>query len=146
MRGGAVVQVLGGRRKQEEKDKVSEDRGESKPSASSSGPAVAQGAVPRSRGGVPMAMDSGNSAQETVKRKAEDVEQEVGEDLKDTKSTTWNEEERGAMRSVDDWEEFAKILKTNAEERVEESKNPGEGMDGHQSVPCCERDWSSISG
>ncbi len=52
---------------------ISEEKGESMPSASSSGPAVAQGAVPRSRGGVPMATDSGDSAQEIVKRKAEDV-------------------------------------------------------------------------
>ena len=66
-----------------------------------------------------MAMDSGDSVQETVKRKAEDGEQEVGEDLKDKKNKTGKEEERGAKRSVDDWEEFAKILKTNAEERVE---------------------------
>ena len=34
---------------------------------------------------------------------------------------------------MDDWEEFAKRLKTNAEERVEGSKNPGEGMDINQS-------------
>ena len=33
---------------------------------------------------------------------------------------------------MDDWAEFAKRLKTNAEERVEGSKNPGEGMDINQ--------------
>ena len=37
--------------------KVSEESGESKPSASSSGPAAAQETVPRSRGGVPMASE-----------------------------------------------------------------------------------------
>ena len=48
------------------------------PSASSSGPAAAQETVPRSRGGIPMATDSGDSVQETVKRKAEDGEQAQG--------------------------------------------------------------------
>ncbi len=43
------------------------------------------------------------------------------------------EEERGAKRSVDEWEEIAKRLKSNAEERVDEGKNPGEGMDINQS-------------
>ncbi len=38
-----------------------------KPSASSSGPAAAE--VPRSRGGAPMAMDSGDSVPETAKTK-----------------------------------------------------------------------------
>ena len=82
--------------------------------ASSSGPAVEQEAVPRSRGGVPMAMDSGDSVQETVKRKAEDGEREVGEELRDKKNKTGKEEERGAKRSVDDWEEFPQRLKTKA--------------------------------
>ena len=70
------------------KTKVSEESGESKPSASSSGPAAAKETVPRSRGGVPMATDSGDSVQETVKRKAEDGEREVGEELKDEKNKT----------------------------------------------------------
>ena len=87
--------------------KMSEESGESKPSASSSGPAPAEETVPRSRGGVPMATDSGDSVQETVKRKAEDGEREVGEELKDKKNRTGKEEERGAKRSVDDWAEFA---------------------------------------
>ena len=81
--------------------KVSEESGESKPSASSSGPAAAQETVPRRRGGVPMATDSGDSMRETVKRKAEDDEQGAGEDLKDKKNKTGDEEVRGAKRSVD---------------------------------------------
>ena len=80
-----------------------------------------------------MAMDSGDSVQETVKRKAEDGEREVGEELKDKKNKTRKEEGRGAKRSVDEWEELAKRLKTGAEARAEESKNLGEGMDINQS-------------
>ncbi len=53
--------------------------------------------------------------------------------MKDKKNRTEKEEERGAKRSFDDWEEFAKRLKTNAEERVEGSKNSGEGMYINQS-------------
>ncbi len=34
---------------------------------------------------------------------------------------------------MNDWEEFAKRLKTNADERAEGGKNPGEGMDISQS-------------
>ena len=33
-----------------------------------------------------------------------------------------------AKRSVDEWEEYAKKLKTSADERAEGSRNPGEGM------------------
>ena len=97
--------------------KVGEESGESKPSTSSSGPATAREIVSRSRGGVPMATDAGDVVPETVKRKAEDGEREVGEETKDKKNKTGKEEERGAKRSVDEWEEFAKRLKTNAEER-----------------------------
>ena len=32
----------------------------------------------------------------------------MGEELKDKKNKTGKDEERGAKRSVDDWEEFAK--------------------------------------
>jgi hypothetical protein len=106
--------------------RASEDNGKSRPSASSSGPAVAREAVPRSKGVVPMAMDSGDSVQETVKRKAEDGEREVGDELKDKKNKTRREEERGAKRSVDEWEDLAKRLKTGAEAKAEESKKPGE--------------------
>ena len=80
-----------------ERTKVSEESGESKPSASSSGPAAAKETVPRSRGGDPMATDSGDSVQETVKRKAEDGEREVGEELKDKKNKTGKEEQRGVL-------------------------------------------------
>ncbi len=37
--------------------------------------------------------------------------------------------ERGAKRSTVGWEEFAKMIETRAEERAEESKKPGEGVD-----------------
>ena len=49
--------------------RASEGEGDSKPSASSSGPAPAEEKVPRSRGGVPMATDSGDSRQEAAKEK-----------------------------------------------------------------------------
>ena len=80
-----------------------------------------------------MATDSGVGVHENEKRKAGDAGQEVGEDMKDKKNKTGKEEERGAKRSVNEWEEFAKRLKTNADERAEGSKNPGEGMDISQS-------------
>ncbi len=32
-------------------------------------------------------------------------------------------------RRIDEWEEFAKKLKTKAEQRAEENRNPGEGVD-----------------
>ena len=75
-----------------------------------------------------MAMDSGDGVQETAKRKVGDSEPGEGEDSRDKKNRTGKEEERGARRSVDDWEELAKRLKTSAEARAEESKNSGEGM------------------
>ncbi len=53
-----------------------------------------------------MATDSGDGVQETVKRKAEDAEREAGEDMEDKRNKTGKEEERGAKRSVDDWEEL----------------------------------------
>ncbi len=39
------------------------------------------------------------------------------------------EEERGVRRSMDECEEFLKKLKTRVEQRAEESRNPGDGMD-----------------
>ena len=42
--------------------------------------------------------------------------------MKDKKNKTGKEEERGATISVGEWEEFAKRLKTNAEERAEGSR------------------------
>ena len=47
-----------------------------------------------------MATDAGDVVPETVKRKAEDGEREVGEETKDKKNKTGKEEERGAKRSV----------------------------------------------
>ena len=79
--------------------RASGDNGQSRPSASSSGPAVGQEAVPRSRGGVPMAMDSGDSVQETVNRKAEDGEREVGEELRE-KRTRQGKRRREEQRGV----------------------------------------------
>ena len=35
----------------------------------------------------------------------------------------------GVKRSIKEWEDFAKKMKTGAEQRAEESKNLGEGMD-----------------
>ena len=64
------------------------------PSASSRGPSRAQEAVPRSRGGVPMATEQKDGVQE--KRKAEDGEREMGEEIRDKKNKTGKEEERGS--------------------------------------------------
>ena len=93
--------------------------------ASPSGPATSEGEAPRSKGRAPMTADSGDSVPETVKRKTGDSEQGESEDPKDKKSKTGNEEERGAKRSIEDWDEYAKRRKTGAEARAEESKNPG---------------------
>jgi hypothetical protein len=43
-----------------------------------------------------------------VKRKAGDVGRVADEDMKDKKNKTGKEEERGAQRSVGEWEEYAK--------------------------------------
>ncbi len=48
-------------------------------------------------------MDSGDSVQETVKRKIGDSEQGEGGDSKDKKNKTGKQKERGAKRSSDDW-------------------------------------------
>ncbi len=39
------------------------------------------------------------------------------------------EEERGVNRGIDEWDELAKKMKTNARQRAKESNNLGEGMD-----------------
>ena len=57
---------------------------------------------------------------EVHKRKAGDVAEE---DMKDKKNKTGKEEERGAKRSVDEWEEYAKRQKTSADEREKEARN-----------------------
>ena len=79
--------------------RASEGHGDSKPSASSSGPTGPEETVPRSRGGVPMATDSGDSVQESVERKAGDSEQGVGEKLKD-KRTRQGKKKRGERRGA----------------------------------------------
>ncbi len=68
----------------------------------------------------------------TVKKKIGDSEPRESEDSKDKKNKTGKEEERGAKRSVEDWEESAERLKTGAEAGAGESENPGEGMDINQ--------------
>ncbi len=45
------------------------------------------------------------------------------------KKSKAEEEERGASKSIDEWQAFAKNLMTKAEQRAEESKNPREGVD-----------------
>ena len=81
--------------------KMSEDKGESMLSASSSGPAVAQETVPRSRGGVPMSADSGDSVPETVKRNIRDSEQGESKNQKTrkTRQERKKEEQREAWTS-----------------------------------------------
>ncbi len=97
------------------KARASEDKGEGMPSAPSSRPVSGQESLPRIRGGVPIATNSGASV-ENVKRKAGvsvqadakrkdgEVGQEAEQDMRDKKSKTGKEEERGAKRSIDDWE------------------------------------------
>ena len=65
-----------------------------------------------------------NERSETVRRESEDP--------RDKKNKTGKEEEKGAKRSIGEWDEFAKKIKIRAEERAEESKNPGEGVDNNQ--------------
>ena len=72
-------------RNQEKKVKTSKSSGDGKPSASSSGPATAEEEVPRRRGGVPMAMDSGDKIPETAKRNIGESEPGESEDSKDKK-------------------------------------------------------------
>ncbi len=93
--------------------KVSEESGESKPSASSSGPVAAKETVPRSRGGVPMATDSGDSVQETVKRKAEDGGRQVGEELKDQEKDM----ERRGERSKEECGRVGRIRQETEDQR-----------------------------
>ena len=93
--------------------KMSVESGESKPSASSSGSPAAKETVPRSRGGVPMATDSGDSVQETVKRKAEDGEREVGEELKDKEK----DRERRGERSKEECGRVGRICQETEDQR-----------------------------
>ncbi len=51
------------------------------------------------------------------------------EESKDKKSETGKEKETGTKRRIEDWGEHTKRLKTRAEARAGESKNPGKGMD-----------------
>ena len=83
---GTLLEYLEEEESKKKRARASEGNGDGKPSASSSGPAVAEEAVPSSRGGVPMAMDSGDSVQEIVERKIGDREQGGGEDSKEKKN------------------------------------------------------------
>ena len=96
----------------------SDQRG-SQPSGSqpSSSGGVAGQEVPRSRGGVPL-------EQAPTKRKAEEEDQERAE-----KKSKGEEDERGVKRSIDEWEDFAKRLKANAETRAEQNRELGSNMD-----------------
>ncbi len=78
--------------KEKENEKTSEVSGDSKAGASSSGPATTEREAPRSKGGVPMAADSGDRFPETVKRKLGDPEPRESEDSKDKKNKTGKEE------------------------------------------------------
>ncbi len=57
---------LGEEENKKKQAKTSDSSGESKASASSSGPAVPDRKMPRNRGGVPMSTDSGDSVPEIV--------------------------------------------------------------------------------
>ncbi len=65
---------------------ASERSGDIRAGASSSEPAPSEREAPRSRRGVPMAADSGDSVPETVKTKIGDSEPEEGGESKDKKS------------------------------------------------------------
>ncbi len=108
---------------EQKRAKTSESGGASKAGASSSRPETSEEEVPSSRGGVPMAADAGDSVPEIAKRKIGDSELGESEDPKDNKYQDRN------GGSIEEWEEFAKTMKIRAEERVEESKNPGACVD-----------------
>ncbi len=72
--------------------------------------------VQGSRGGVPQ--------EPSNKRKASEGQQEHPE-----KKNKNQQEERGSKRSVDDWEMFAKKLRTDAEQREDEDKKAKVGED-----------------
>ncbi len=59
-----------------------------------------------------------------TKRRAEEENKEQSE-----KTIKAEDEERGVKRSIAEWEALAKKTKTTAEQRAEESKNPGKGVD-----------------
>ncbi len=52
-----------------------------------------------------------------------------GEEQRQKRTKTGEEEEKGVKRSTGEREEFAKMIKTRAQERAVESENPGEGVD-----------------
>ena len=47
----------------------------------------------------------------------------------DEKKAKIDKEERGVKRSIEEWDDFAKKMKMEAEQKAEANKNPGEGMD-----------------
>ena len=81
---------------------------DSKADASPSGPATSEGEAPRSKGGAPTAADSGDCAPETAKRKIGDSEPGECADPKDKKNNIGKEEEKGAKRSIGEWEDLPK--------------------------------------
>ncbi len=71
-----------------------------------------------------MTSSSGDSS---TKRKAEEEDKEQHQ-----KKSEPEDEERGVKRSMDEWESMGKKTNMTAEERSDESKNPGEGVDVNQ--------------
>ena len=103
---------------EENKRKRSKKEGPSQQGSQPSSSSGAAGAeVPRSSGGVPL-------DQAPTKRKAEGENHEQIE-----KKSKGEEDERGIKSSIDEWEDFAKRLESNAETRAGESKDSGSGMD-----------------
>ncbi len=90
------------------------NRGSSQAAASSSGGGGAE--VQRSVGEVPL--------EPTNKWKASEDQQEQPEN-----KNKIEQKERGLKRSTDDWEEFAKKLRTDTERRAEENKKAKVGKD-----------------
>ncbi len=73
--------------------------------------------MPRGKGGFPTAADSGDSVPEVLKREIGDSEPFESEDPRDKNNRTGTEEERGAKRSIGDWEELTRQIKIRAERR-----------------------------
>ncbi len=77
--------------KNRERAKVSQGSEDSKVGASSCGPATSGGEAPRSRGGAPIAPESGDSVPGVAKTKIEDSAQGESKDQKEKKNKTGEE-------------------------------------------------------
>ena len=87
------------------------------PATSSSSSQMQAGDVPRSRGGVPIPPDPPTCASNPESAKRRLTEEAQGE--ANEKKTETQEEERGAKRSTDEWEELAKRIRSSAQQKTD---------------------------